>query len=76
MRRLPMIGCQLARRIAERLWRKFTFSHALGSQTQAHEQAGLEQGTPYLLRPDTCVGLATQEATVAALERYFAALAG
>jgi 2-polyprenyl-6-methoxyphenol hydroxylase-like FAD-dependent oxidoreductase len=44
--------------------------------TQAHEQAGLERDALYLLRPDTYVGLATQDATVAVLERYFAALAG
>jgi hypothetical protein len=43
--------------------------------TQAHEQAGLARDALYLLRPDTYVGLATKEATVAVLERYFAALA-
>lgn len=44
--------------------------------TPAHEQAGLERDALYLLRPDTYVGLATKDAAVAALERYFAALAG
>jgi hypothetical protein len=43
--------------------------------TAAHDRGGLERDALYLLRPDTYVGLATKDATVAALERYFAALA-
>jgi 2-polyprenyl-6-methoxyphenol hydroxylase-like FAD-dependent oxidoreductase len=44
--------------------------------TAAHGKAGLERDALYLLRPDTWVGLATRDATVAALERYVAAFAG
>lgn len=43
--------------------------------TAAHERAGLEQDALYLLRPDTYVGLATEDATVDALARYLDSLA-